>query len=143
MRLLILLTLFNLVSCGKIEDLIHKKGKPPQRHTTDPHFKYYTDQLQMTVNTPIIFGVLDSKIAGTCTKWSSGYREIKINREYWNKISESHRLELLAHELGHCDYNKPHNNTTQDGCPVSVMYDTNFGDPCFSNNYNHYMNEFL
>ena len=138
----ILLCLILLASCGQgpLKDLFHKEGNPPQTNTTDPAFHEYIDQLPTGSRTSIIFGARAVGVAATCTKWSSGYKEIKVDRTYWNKISDLHRLELLAHEVGHCDYNLPHNNSLlASGCPVSIMYDTNFGGDCFDDNFDYYM----
>lgn len=133
-----------LVGCGipPFDDIIKKDGSPYERHTTDPVFHEYLDQLPLRSNVPIIFEKRDKGIAGTCTKWTDGYREIQIDKDYWEQIDEAHRLELLAHEIGHCDYDLEHNNEmSEDNCPMSIMYDTNFGNPCFDRYFDYYMEE--
>ncbi len=149
MKILLLLTLtLNLVGCGKnlLKDLFdHDTPYNGTRHTTDPIFIDYLDQLDMSHHTPIIFNARGEGIAGTCTKWDN-YRVIEIDREYWDTRGDTYRLELLAHELGHCDYNLPHNNDTfLDNtltCPESVMMGINFGGSCWTNNFDHYMSIF-
>jgi hypothetical protein len=142
-----ILLLLSLTGCGKIlpfNDFIDGGDKPYDVATTDPVFYSYLEQLPMTVNTPIYFKDQEDGIAGTCWKWSSGYREIQIDRKYWNSASDSYRLELLAHEIGHCDYNLGHNDNLIVGkCGYeSVMYPYNFGGDCFTDNFDYYMREF-
>lgn len=145
---LILVELGLIISCGHIiNDLIYKKGSPRITRTTDIVFQKYLDQLPLSSHTPIVFEDKTNNIAGTCTSWSDGYSEIQIDRTYWNKINDMLRLELLAHEIGHCDYGLMHNdNLKPNGCPVSVMYSTNFneinGVNCFENDFNYYMEQF-
>ena len=137
MRIVLLLLSLNLVSCSQIiDDLIKKDGPAPRRNTSDPKFDKYLEILRsngISTNTPVIFSSRNSGIAGTCTIWSDGYREIQIDPNYWSRIGESYKIELLAHEFGHCDYNLGHDNSYGNGpCgPDSIMYDTNFGGSCF------------
>lgn len=68
------------------------------------------------------FGDLDGYVVGTCSIGSSG-RKITIDREFWDRIEEHVKEELMYHELGHCAMYLDHDESIADsGCPVSVMY---------------------
>lgn len=76
---------------------------------------------------PIQFSNLVYPTVGVCTKWSSGYRQIEIDPTYWNNISEDIKLQLIFHELGHCDLNRGHTSEiASNGYPVSFMYPYTF-----------------
>jgi len=139
-----------LVACGKeaYDDLIHEEHAPGEIRVTNYIFKSYLKRLPIKSITPIIFKVRPIGIAGTCSIWSNGYREISIDPNYWVNATDAARLEILAHEIGHCDYNLDHNNEVVidkelGECPASVMNDTNFSDPCFTKYFNSYMKEFV
>lgn len=79
---------------------------------------------------PIQFGSLDGNTIGLCTRWSSGYRQIVIDREYWESpyTTDNERTSLIFHELGHCDLNRDHVETRfANGWPTSLMYPMNYG----------------
>lgn len=132
-----------LIGCAvpSTKDVIRKKP-PYVVHETDPVFYEYLDKLPLKNNTPIIFSDRKEGVAGTCTMWSDGYREIQIDPKYWNKIDRSHRLQLIAHEIGHCDYDLDHDDSmSEDNCPMSAMNGTNFGGECFEKYFDYYMEE--
>ena len=122
------------ISCGS--NLIRRK--------TDARFNSYLKQLPMTHRTPIVFGDTGNKNwAGVCNKYKAAkYREIVISEKYWKKMTNNQRLELLAHELGHCDYDLDHNTLRLNLCPASIMYPKVFGGSCFTDNFNEYMKLF-
>jgi hypothetical protein len=96
---------------------------------------------------PIIFKARAVGIAGSCTTWSDGYKEIQIDPTYWDEMDRTYKLELLAHEVGHCDYGLDHNDgrfIDKDylDCPTSIMNSYNFGGDCFTKHFNTYMEEF-
>jgi len=62
----------------------------------------------------------NAQTAGIC-RIQSNVRTIIVNKRYWDKFYESTRLELILHELGHCDLNRPHNDKLVDGRAVSIM----------------------
>lgn len=146
----IVLALVILSGCsrGPLKDVFFRRGVPQHISTTDHAFYEYLDQLSMMSYTPIVFRSIEKEdTAATCDKWKSGYKEIRIDPEYWQKVDDSNRLALLAHEIGHCDYNLDHDDNLMVDenyreCPVSVMNSTNFGDPCFTDNFYYYMAEF-
>lgn len=144
MKLLILLSL-TLVGCGKsaLNDLINNYTEyEDQPHTTDPAFFEYIDWLDLDRSTPIIFNDREKGISGTCTTYTN-YKVIEIDPEYWDTATTNQRLELLAHEIGHCDYNLDHNtNILEDGCYESVMYPVNFGGYCWDKHEENYLSIF-
>ena len=139
------LLLFTVIfsGCGikPFDDLIKKKGPSTDRHTTDPAFYKYVDILKangISTNTPVIFSKREDGVAGTCTKWTDGYKEIQIDPTYWNSLAggqESYRMQLLAHEFAHCDYGLEHDDREVDSnSPCysdSIMKSYNFGGTCF------------
>ena len=133
LHLTIILTL--LVSCG------HESGEYP---TTDPVFKPYLEELSISTITPITFQDLPQGLGAQCNIYDDGYsREILVDRTYWDTIPDSYRLVLIAHEIGHCDYNLPHVEGNQDllieypsvvntsKCPLSIMQESNWGGICW------------
>lgn len=141
----IILSMIFLNSCGVMEidvfDLRDKFYKKPN-HVTNFEFYKYLDILNINRSTPIIFNKRKNGVVGTCTKYSN-YRVIEIDPISWENLPDSNRLALLAHEIGHCDYNLEHNtNILENGCFESVMYPSNFGDNCWSDYKNYYMEIF-
>lgn len=58
----------------------------------------------------IEYGHLDGYTIGQCRKHVGRYvtRKIIIDQTYWNKASDDQRLNLIFHELAHCDLNCSH-----------------------------------
>jgi hypothetical protein len=149
---LFLLILFLFASCGKPTDFVNGKGYP-KKHKTHSDFYPYVDLFEQyygEIKTPIIYGNAekDENWVGKCTVWSSGYREITIDKTYWENIGESARQQLILHELGHCKFNRDHNNNFFDnGCPNSVMTSYVFSysnlENCFVPDFVYYVNELL
>lgn len=136
------------VSCGK-SDFLNMKGEP-KKHDTEKVFLDYVknfEQINGKIKTSIIFGNLESPKVGICKKWNnSSYREIQIDREYWNNTNELAREQLLMHELGHCELNLNHKDSFLDNnCPSSVMRSYTFFNSelnnCFEPNFKYYLDE--
>ena len=68
------------------------------------------------------FANLSGDNIGLCMRWTDGYRQILIDKEYWDNSNESLRVSLVFHELGHCDLNREHSSD-----PNSIMYEYNIG----------------
>ena len=139
---LVLLIPLVLVGCGikPLDDLFnHDKGYTGTRHPTDLVFNSYLDILRsngISTNTSVIFSTRNEGIAGTCTIYTN-YRIIEIDKEYWENSTDTYRLELLAHEFGHCDYDLGHDDDETDSespCHAdSIMNPYNWGGSCFYN----------
>ena len=105
----------------------------------DPVFTSYVESFESNGisigGVSIGFGPTASNIAGVCTRWNNGFREIAINQNYWSTASEDARWGLIFHELGHCVLNREHVSTKHAyknlSVPDSLMYPYNF----FSSSY--------
>lgn len=128
MRVLPLLLLMTIsCSCGSEEY---------REASTNPAFLPYITSFEADykkkVTTAIIFkDKLPTKWAASCVRWEVGgkvvYKEIKVKTEYWNKIDENRRQQIIDHELGHCELNKGHDNRIfPNGMKTSVMHKTAF-----------------
>lgn len=96
----------------------------------DPVFDHYVTAYktykgsELSYDIPIQFADLKDNTVGLCTRWSNGYRQIEIDRDYWkNVLTKGEKLNVIFHELGHCDLNRNHTTTlSSDGRPTSIMY---------------------
>lgn len=50
--------------------------------------------------------------SGRCWSFGDGTHKIEIDPQYWFEGSDNDRLSLLYHELGHCDLDYQHSDTT-------------------------------
>lgn len=145
-----LLILTSFVSCGKIGDVLYKNDEP-ERKSTHADFKPYIQALEKDlgeIRVPIVYGnaAADENWVGLCTKWRrSSYREITIDRDYWNKSSDLARYQLLLHEIGHCKFDRDHNEAYNGNCPESVMKSYMFSsselERCFDPEFDYYVHE--
>lgn len=150
---ILLLTLLLLTSCGKVINDVLVKDNEPDHHETHPDFYPYIDLFEKyygQIKTPIIYGNAkdNQSWVGVCTKWSnSNYTEITIDKEYWDNASETAREQLILHELGHCEFNKGHNDKRMYDCPESVMTTYVFSyyelTNCFEPNFKYYIDKLL
>lgn len=148
-----LLPLLFLVSCGQsVQDLLNINGTPVKKYKTNPIFSDFVEsfskQFSVRVKVPIIFKNIEEKYAGVCLKYSDGYKEIRINPVYWNNYSLEQKEQLIYHELGHCIFNRGHNDRVMEAntnCPDSIMrsymFNINEINNCYLPEYNHYMEE--
>jgi hypothetical protein len=148
-----LIPLLLLVSCGKsMQDFLNINGSPIKKSRTDPTFNSFVEsfsrEFNVGVKIPIIFKNIETKYAGVCLKYSSGYREIQINPTHWKNYSLEQREQLIYHELGHCVFNRGHNDRVMEAntnCPDSIMRSYMFSlyeiNNCYVPEYSHYMEE--
>lgn len=80
---------------------------------------------------------------GECVTYSDGTRIIQIDTGYWKTAAPGSKKELMYHELGHCALFLQHINTFKsDTCPVSIMWQFEFGEsPCFASETAYYISE--
>ena len=111
-----------LASCGRLE-LSEQRIDPTFQPYIDTVLSWTTDtQLNDSISS-IQFGAMPKerpKALGVC--WSPNVylprsRQIVINQVTWNKSKEWERLALIAHELGHCQWNWEHLND-----PTNIMF---------------------
>lgn len=115
-------------SCGLVSHLDNqKKGKGYIRQfsTTNNTFQPYVYSFEAhaknelndpnfkVVDVPINFGDTENdQFVGVCFTYSNGDKEIIIDKEWWDRVSETAKESLLYHELGHCALNRGHNEDT-------------------------------
>lgn len=148
-NLLILKIMLILSSCGKNGLDNFYKYDVPEKKTTDETFFPYLEYLEKdvgVVKSVVVFGNANENESwvGKCTQWSNtNYKEITIDKSYWDSASEGSRYQLLLHEIGHCEYDKGHNDNHTNECPDSVMRSYVFFnheiDNCFNPNYENYI----
>ena len=106
----------------------------------------------------------DSAVVGTCHYVAY---EVDISRRWWkNTTSQSEKIELVFHELGHCILLRGHTQKPtsddfmgwlerlgfdfglfekkgllSDGCPASFMHPYTLGEECIDRHFNYYTNE--
>ena len=124
----------------------------PRYRTHPDFFEYIRDfeyDLGTQVNVSIIYTeVLSSYAVGTCITYEgSGYRYIKIKKSYWEVINEDQRIQLVYHELGHCQLNILNHDESvmanNNSCPNSFMRSRVFTrkeiKQCFSRYIDNYI----
>lgn len=144
MRRLILLTLMFLVSCGAelpihvLDKKVDSPSDPRQFRSTDRTFQQeidlFTDGYRLEhgydidiSHIPVNFGntkVKKSNSIGLCYRYwygSTVWREIIIDRSYWEQASKLQRENLIKHEFGHCALNRDHDDHRHDGVATSIM----------------------
>jgi len=67
-------------------------------------------------------------------------KKIKINNDFWKNLSEIYKSQLMAHELGHCLLNRPHQGNDFQN-PTSIMNGSLFSDYLFVNEYDRFIKE--
>ncbi len=105
--------------------------------------------------------IKEDKVIGQCN-YGSYFREIDLNKAYWNKLSKMTKMILLFHELSHCYCNRRHDFNDgekydesedrkysreegffSDGCPISIMHPFIMEDDCAMSHYSEYVQEML
>lgn len=134
MKKLLVLSLLFLSACGP--QLVPQSPDPRTIAGVDPTFQPYIDLYMQTKGSglrydiPMAFAPQSGNTIGVCTRWTSGYRQIAIDPIYWNASTTTwaQRVNLIFHELGHCDLNRDHIETKlSSGWPTSLMYPMNYG----------------
>jgi hypothetical protein len=63
---------------------------------------------------------------GQCKSYSDGSKQVIVDEQYWNRISDSEREYLVFHELGHCVLEREHNDgKDENGNCISIMQSGN------------------
>lgn len=126
--LLVILILSLSLSCSTVPKLpelpelpeLPKMVKMAPEHTgIDPALKSYYDEylalakinkLDFTNKITIGFKTIDeANVVGLCTRNGlMGFREIDVDKEYWNSASMQNRATLIFHELTHCLCSRGH-----------------------------------
>lgn len=151
--------IFMLFSCGKDEnDSNLVKQEPVVVH---PEFEEYIDIIKKNLltyhvsadkikkidNVSIKFGQLkpngkQEPVAGVCkikyTRNKVYSQKITIDLKLWRSFSHKYKVEIIAHELGHCAWGLKHVNTA--GELMSPVLITNISEPQWLTFAFHIMN---
>lgn len=129
----------------------------PATTQIDPVFEPYMritpfgfNELVKESHLVIKLGVIrDKEVVGFCAKEYNvlgdlSRRLIIIDKNYWNGFSYKKRQLLLWHEIGHCMFNKKHDdNLFLDGCPRSIMHPSVIPEKCIDIYYDSYILQLL
>ena len=82
-----------------------------------------------------------SSVIGLCES-GSNMRRVTFSPSFWNSASETQRLLLAHHELGHCVLYRPHDTALlSDGNYASIMYPIIMASSVYLNNEAYYQQE--
>ncbi|MCX9024619.1 MAG: putative metallopeptidase [Candidatus Methanoperedens sp.] len=143
----------------------------PKYHDVDKQIQpIYNEYIELSILKHITFkhkvnvgfGKLDEPTVGMCV-YTSTFREITIDPDWWKYATETSRTALIFHELTHCYCGRSHdyggmtpypeakdidsNFAAQrsefwdDACPTSIMYPKVVFDYCMRLHYNEYIEE--
>lgn len=166
-----------ILTVRQCSDGIREK-KEPEYHGVDPEVQPVLDQfLRISSENNIVFNnrvtiglknINEGGAVGICN-YGKGWREIDVDRSYWESASEATQYALLFHELTHCycgrDHDfadgKPYKTVKElkeenqngekhsgggfykDNCPTSLMYPIVVDDECLLLHYDDYKKEML
>lgn len=154
MQILIIILSSVLISSYISEDKNKDKYGPMEPKgsvVTDATFHEYIQEFEYhygksVSHVPIAFAKLPSDTAGVCFRSFSGfqvsYAYIKIDQEYWPKMSHIQQRNLIMHELGHCVLQRKHvKSDSVLRCPKSFMHESVMLDYCLNKHYDEYIKE--
>jgi hypothetical protein len=124
-----LYALILLTSCGSLEPVITDKALKPYADTI-MSYCYPDNECHAHGNLDSVkFGkTASNKAIGTCYITTDGLgresRRVVIDREYWADSDEHTRLELMAHELAHCNWNAKHSDNRDSLMHPSELHPT-------------------
>lgn len=156
---------------------LHEK-KEPEYHGVDPKLQPVVDQyLRISSQNNIVFSnqvtiglkeINDGGAVGICN-YGKKWREIDIDKGFWEQSSDATRYAVLFHELTHCYCGRDHDygkdklyksveelreetnarkrheggGFYEDSCPTSLMYPIVVQDECMIRHYKDYVKEML
>lgn len=137
--LILVVNCLTLCSCGP--------AKAPNKVGIDsellPYVKLYQQDKKKYLGRSNIrditmtFFSASNQVVGTCTRYNSGYRLIEIDPVFWFfNASEDERILLMYHELGHCDLNKEHNDSS-----IRIMNTYMMNPGTFAANKDYYIEQ--
>lgn len=124
-------------------------GCGPQNSRIEQSFQDYVNRFVSAIGVRPDFPMqfTDSvSYVGVCITYSTGNREVLIDKTFWDKASDSGREQLIFHELGHCVLGRGHQKTTKwnweffTNVPISIMYPYVFGGRPY---YDRYKDEYI
>ncbi len=82
-----------------------------------------------------------SSVIGLC-ETGTGLRRVTFSPTFWNSASETQRMLLAHHELGHCVLYRAHDSSLlSDGNYASIMYPIIMASSVYNNNSAYYQQE--
>ena len=121
---------------------------PFRANYIEPEFERYVKDFEtlykVTVDSPMYFeSNMDDNHIGECWTFGDGYKEIVIEKEWWEKSSILGRRALVFHELAHY-YDQDHRNDLyKDKCPKSIMNKTIASQKCLRKYWKSYERELV
>lgn len=138
-NLLLLTTMISGCSMWK------QRVDPRTIHDINPEFVEYVILFENEYGSSIGdvsigFNEQSENVIGVCKKMDDIYRQIEIDREYWETASKEAKMGLIFHELGHCVLDREHDSEyfkynglhMRGEVPASLMFPYNF----YSSHYN-------
>ena len=165
-----------MTSCTSVKSHPDYVGVAPELQSTVNEYLRLSKQnhIAFTNTVTVGFKILnqtkdDKNVVGLCN-YGSGFREIDVDRGYWDTADKVSRLVFLFHELSHCYCNRGHDydggvyleteqkrvdealrwqkkggkkpgRYEEDGCPISLMYPVVLSDDCTLAHYSDYVHE--
>lgn len=86
-------------------------------------------------------------VVGECFNGDDEYNYVYIDKDHWNKITETQREQLMFHELGHCVLKLNHDNRVFPDLDIahpkhlSIMYHEQMPDDQYVENWEYYIDE--
>lgn len=156
----------NLIQCSTMNKTTPEyKGVDPRAEPFVKKFKEFAKMQGITFKNEVTIGfkkINDSATVGLTT-YGNGFREIDIDIDYYNHITELNKETVIFHELIHSycerghtydhgrewpEYADWHGKEPKEGrykdgtsCPVSIMYPVVLDDFCMLTHYTDYMIE--
>ena len=158
----------NLVRCSSVGKLTPEyKGVDPKVKDLVDEYKDLAKAQGITFKHEVTVGfkdIDDDGVIGICN-YGENWREIDLDRSFWQQSSNITHLALLFHENGHCYCNRNHDYKGKDypslkeidrqaregklggfgyypdKCPKSIMYPYILDDNCTLAHFNDYIEE--
>lgn len=114
-RLLTFFIVFMVLSCAHSRISPKSTIKPAPEHTseiTDPElialvgeYKRLSAQYNVVFNKTVTIGFKDidqGSVVGQCT-YGRGFREIDLDKKFWDRASWKNKITVVFHEMTHCN----------------------------------------
>lgn len=118
----------------------------PTKRGVDPDFKPYLQKVKILSKgnlhgkgLHINYTNTRPKALGTCYTWRN---EILINKKHWQTMTEYDRIQLIAHEVTHCQKGIKHiDGLTAWGCAKHYMHWQDTGEWCNRDRFLEYVKQ--
>lgn len=173
--LIFAIIMFAVLASRSCSSDVHEK-KEPEYHGVDPQLQPIVDEyLRLSSENNVVFTnkvtlgmkeIDEGGVVGICN-YGKNWREIDVDKGYWDRLPESLQYALLFHELTHCYCGRDHDFAEgkeykivkelkeedaqgikhqgagfyKDNCPVSLMYPMVVEPECMNKHYKEYVKE--